>query len=317
MTTAPLISIIIPAYNCARFLEQTLNGILAQTLTAWECVIIDDGSGDETAAIAKRFTCEDSRFRVFAQPNGGPSVARNHGFQVSNAASRYVTFMDSDDVWLPHALQTLLEEIERHPDAIGAHGLGEYIDAQGNVVNPGEYAERGRQRMGFDGKNFRLWDLAQPTSFAVLSQGNVLFPPGLVLARRSAYDKAGSFDESFKGPEDWDMLIRLSRHGDLRFVNEVILLYRRHDSNLGAVAGIEREAWRVRCKAFFSPENSPEQQRIARGGWRAYQIYMIQQRLSQAKSHLNKRDYKQSIGMVARVPVHCYRYVQGHPTMPK
>src|SRR5207237_4739770 len=117
---------------------------------------------------------------------------------------------------------------------------------------------RGRRRIGVVGRRRVELALDSPTDFAVLVNGNVLFPPGLLLARRNAYERAGRFDSWFRGPEDWDMLIRLSRQGYLAFENEVILLYRNHDSNLGAAPGIERAAWLVRCKAFHSPENTDE-----------------------------------------------------------
>ena len=119
---------------------------------------------------------------------------------------------------------------------------------------PGAYPERGRSRLALDGRRLRTLPLNRPTDFSVLINGNVLFPPGLVLARRWAYERVGPFDESFRGAEDWDMLIRLSRLGHLSFVDQVILHYRRHDANAGAAAGIERAAWLVRCKAFDSPE---------------------------------------------------------------
>ncbi len=311
---APSISIIMPAYNCERFLPATLDSILSQTVTDWECVIVDDGSKDGTAAVAEAYVNRDPRIRLFRQPNGGPSAARNHGFRERHPSSKYVTFMDSDDVYLPDALSTLRTELENNPQFIGAHGLADYIDENGRPVNPGEYADRGRQRLGFDGKRLVEWDLAQPTSFDVLVNGNVLFPPGLILTRKEFYEKAGPFDETFRGPEDWDMLIRLSRFGDLQFINRVIMLYRRHSSNLGAMPGIAEQAWRVRCKAFFSPENSKEHQQKARGGWKAYQMYMISQRLLTAKKDAANRRYRAAVSGCARIPVHLYRYARGHPT---
>jgi GT2 family glycosyltransferase len=151
--------------------------------------------------------------------------------------------MDGDDVWLPHALETLLERLERRPGAIGSHGLAEFIDANDEVIDEGSYSSRGRERLGRLGRRLTEWPLDQPTEFDVLINGNVLFPPGLLLTRRSAYEAAGPFDESFSRTEDWAMLIRLSRQGPLEFVNEVILHYRRHDQNLEATGTVARQAW--------------------------------------------------------------------------
>jgi glycosyltransferase involved in cell wall biosynthesis len=109
----PLISVVVPIYNSGRFLRATLDSVAAQTEGRWECVVVDDGSVDDGPAIAGSFADADPRFRVETQENRGPSAARNAGFCASHRASRYVTFMDSDDVWLPHALGTLLERLER------------------------------------------------------------------------------------------------------------------------------------------------------------------------------------------------------------
>jgi hypothetical protein len=147
----------------------------------------------------------------------------------------------------------------------------------------------------------------------VLINGNVLFPPGLVLAHRWAYDRVGPFDESFHGAEDWDMLIRLSRLGHLMFVDQVILHYRRHDANAGATAGIPWQAWLVRCKGFDSPENSPAQRVAARRGWRAYQRLMIEHRVRAMRDAATARRISDLADNMARVPVHALRYVRGRP----
>jgi glycosyltransferase involved in cell wall biosynthesis len=310
---APSISVVIPVFNVDRFLGQTLRSVQEQTFTDWECVIVDDGSTDDTSDIAAGFAAQDRRFRVARTENGGPSAARNWGFLLTNPSSDFVTFMDSDDLWLPHALETLRSRLRADAGAIGAHGLAEMIDEHGEVVEPGSYPARGRRRLGLEGRRLVVWALDRPTQFAVLVNGNVLFPPGLVLARRSAYERAGRFDEHFRGPEDWDMLIRLSRHGNIAFVDDVILHYRMHGSNLGAAPGIARQAWLVRCKAFHSPENTAEQQRIARVGWRAYQLDMVRERSRSGWTHLRAGRAREAANELARIPIHLFRYVRGYP----
>ena len=309
----PLISVIVPAYNVAEFLPATLESIVAQTEERWECVLVDDGSSDETYSVAAGYERDDSRIRVVRVSNGGASHARNEGFRRSSASSKYVTFMDSDDVWLPHALATLLGGAARNEQAIGSHGLGELIDAEGAPIAPGVWADAGRNRFGVDGHRLIRWPLDRPTSFAVLVNGNVLFPPGLVLARRKAYELAGPFDEALSGPEDWDMLIRLSRFGDLEFVNEVILEYRRHHKNLGASTSVPRQAWLVRCIAFHSQENTPLQRDIARRGWRAYQVRMALDRVASARRALSRGHIATAAADAARLPVYAWRYIRGYP----
>jgi glycosyltransferase involved in cell wall biosynthesis len=244
---------------------------------------------------------------------GGVSAARNYGFRRIAQTSRFVSFMDSDDVWLPHALGTLLGRLEADRTVIGCHGLAEFIDTRGLPMLPGEYPETGRKRLGLEGHRLVKWPLDRPTSFEVLINGNVLFPPGLILARRRAYERAGRFDEHLSAAEDWDMLIRLSRYGDLAFANEVILHYRRHDDNLGARAGVAEQAWLVRCIAFHSPENSAVQRDIARRGWRAYQIYMARSRMRASTDRLRGRDMQGAVGCALALPAHARRYIRGYP----
>jgi glycosyltransferase involved in cell wall biosynthesis len=309
----PLISIVMPTYNSGRFLGRTLESVVAQTEQRWECVVVDDGSADKSPRIAAEYSAADPRFRVIEQPNGGASSARNSGFRATNPSTSFVTFMDSDDVWLPHALATLLARLQANPQAIGSHGLAEFIDEDDELVAPGMYAERGRSRLGREGRRLIEWPLDRPTNFDVLINGNVLFPPGLVLTRRSVYEVVGPFDESLNGPEDWDMLIRLSRHGHFEFVNEVLLHYRRHDSNLGASGTIPEQAWLVRCKAFHSPENSPEQQRAARLGWRAYQVRMALEALGEGRTALRRRHVPGVMKACLRLGAAFVRYVRGWP----
>lgn len=309
----PLISVVVPAYDAARFLPATLESVLAQTEQQWECIVVDDGSSDDTYPVASGFARGDPRFRAVRIEHGGVCRARNEGFRLLAQGSRFVSFMDSDDVWLPHALETLLARMQRDEGLVGSHGLAEFIDAEGQKYAPGAYAETGRDRWGLEGRRLVRWSLDRPTTFDVLINGNVLFPPGLLLAQRDAYERAGPFDEALDIAADWDMLIRLSRFGDLDFVDDVILLYRRHDANMGAQPATPAQAWLVRCIAFHSPENSPAQQRIARRGWRAYQLQMVGRRTSEAAAALRERRLREAFDRTARVIVHAWRYIRGYP----
>jgi glycosyltransferase involved in cell wall biosynthesis len=310
----PSVSIVVPAFNCAPFLGATLASVSGQTLTDWECIIVDDGSSDATLEVANDHASADPRFKVFHRENGGPAGARNHGYCLTDRRSEYVTFMDADDVWLPHALETLRRQVQLDRIAVGAHGLAELIDEHGCAVEPGSYSSVGRSRLGVERGRLVVWPLDRPTDFRVLVNGNVLFPPGLVLARRSAYDAVGPFDEAFRGPEDWDMLIRLSRIGYLSFLDEVVLYYRRHGSNLGAADGIERQAWLVRCKAFHSPENDEHERKVARSGWRAYQRHLVRKRYEAATAHLACHNLKAAVREFSRSGVSAFRFMRGYPT---
>ena len=164
------------------------------------------------------------------------------------------------------------------------------------------HSDFGRNRLGLEGRSLIVLPLDRPTSFDVLINGNVLFPPGLLLGGEAHMSGLGDSRE-VQGPEDWDMLIRLSRFGYLAFVDEVIFNYRRHGSNMGETPGIEFQAWLVRCKGFYSPDNDAVQQRSARRGWRAYQRYMTSQRCSSARDDLRAKRPGPAVGQIARIPV--------------
>src|ERR1700722_20075762 len=111
----PLISVIIPAFNSASTLAESLQSVQAQTFKNFEAIIVDDGSTDETPDIARGFCAADSRFTLIRQPNGGVSAARNNG--LGRARGEWVAFQDADDVWFAEKLERQLELTRQHPDA--------------------------------------------------------------------------------------------------------------------------------------------------------------------------------------------------------
>ncbi len=110
----PAISIIVPIYNMEKYLEYCLDSIRAQTFEDWECILVDDGSTDNTAAICKKFADKDSRFKLVSKPNGGVSSARNAGLR--NAVAEYIGFVDPDD-WVEPQLFERLYYLATHYDA--------------------------------------------------------------------------------------------------------------------------------------------------------------------------------------------------------
>lgn len=104
---APLISIIMPAYNAARFIEVAIRSVISQTITDWELLVLDDGSSDDTLVIAQRLALEDNRIRVVPNKNNmGVAKTRNHGFELCRG--EYVALLDSDDYWHPEKLEVQL-----------------------------------------------------------------------------------------------------------------------------------------------------------------------------------------------------------------
>ncbi|WOC52442.1 hypothetical protein BPO_1795 [Bergeyella porcorum] len=107
---SPLISIIIPIYNAEAYLDETLASVFAQTYSNWECIIVNDGSTDNSLSIAKQWAEKDLRFKVFSQENAGVSAARNYGIDL--AKGEYLVFIDSDDTTNPHYLNDFILILE-------------------------------------------------------------------------------------------------------------------------------------------------------------------------------------------------------------
>ncbi len=105
---SPVFSIIIPCYNQAVFLEDAIESLISQKLESWECLIIDDGSLDDTAKIAQKWVDTDSRIKLYRKENGGLSSARNLGLK--HAVGRYIQFLDCDDILKPEKLQLAYNE---------------------------------------------------------------------------------------------------------------------------------------------------------------------------------------------------------------
>jgi glycosyltransferase involved in cell wall biosynthesis len=315
MSKQPFISIIVPAHNNEEHIGQTLESIRAQSIQDWECVVVDDGSSDKTCAVVEAVCAVDGRVRLVRQSRGGASTARNRGFLESSPASEYVSFMDADDVWEADALETLVGRLLQVPEAIGAHGIAEFIDAHGRPLNPGGFSSFGRRRLGYRDGAIREWPVEEPTVFETLVWTGPLYPPGLLLARREAYERAGFFDVQLRHCEDWDMCLRLSRLGCLEFVDKVLLSYRRHGHNQSSdPRGSAAMVQRLHHKTFFSPENTPKQLEMLRAGWKAWQWYKVKEKWARTKS-VRMRDLPHSLfHAVAGVPLHLMRYMRGHPT---
>ncbi|HOV10900.1 MAG TPA: glycosyltransferase family 2 protein [Bacteroidales bacterium] len=109
-TISPYFSVIIPTYNRAHIIARTLQSVKGQSFTSWECIVVDDGSTDNTEAVIKQWMGQDKRLRYIRQQNAERSVARNNG--IKNACGKYICFLDSDDEYLSTHLSVLHDKIQ-------------------------------------------------------------------------------------------------------------------------------------------------------------------------------------------------------------
>lgn len=148
----PLVSIIIPTYNRAHLISETLDSVLAQTYTNWECIIVDDGSTDNTFEVISSYVNKDARFQYHHRPTdrlAGGNAARNYGFEVSKG--EYVIFLDSDDLLLNNCLQNRLKYFAKNSFANLLITNVAYLDSKNQIVNkdPLKFSPSGYLEMFF------------------------------------------------------------------------------------------------------------------------------------------------------------------------
>ncbi len=205
------ISVVIPAYNASRFLGATLKSILEQTLPADEILVIDDGSKDDTAAIAESF---GPPIRVIRRSNAGQAASRNFGVQ--QATSEWIAFLDADDLWEPTKLARQMEELGRNPAAELCYTGRRNFTEENGVI------ERGL-----------VTPVPAPADLRQALFRNTTFMPSSTVLRRSVFLAAGGFDAKYKIIEDWDLWLRLLRDGTVfAACREPLLLYRIHPDSV-------------------------------------------------------------------------------------
>ena len=206
MPNQPAVSIIMPCYNAAVHLPQSVGSVLAQTFTDWELIAVDDGSTDSTLAWLQAQM--DSRLRIHAQSNQGVSAARNAGLGL--ARGKYVAFLDADDTWAPTLMEKLLMTLEAQPGAVLA-----YCGWQ-NVGLPGPR-----------GQPFVPPDYETPAKRETLFAG-CRWPIHAALTKRKAILAAGSFDPRLKNAEDFALWLEIAGTASIVRVPEVLAHYHFH-----------------------------------------------------------------------------------------
>jgi glycosyltransferase involved in cell wall biosynthesis len=219
---SPGISIIIPCYNYGHFLPETLESLRQQTITNWECLVVDDGSTDGTAEIVKKMSGVDPRFRYLHQSNQGQPTARNTGLQ--NALGKYIQFLDADDLLAPDKLRIQSSLLDNDPWVDIVYGKVRYFET-------GKRNELFLDRWGDPMKEWMPMLSGRGTSLLrALTEKNIL-ELGCVLFRKTAVDKMGEFDARLQGVEDYDYCFRAAAAG-LRFryldAPETEILMRHH-----------------------------------------------------------------------------------------
>lgn len=208
----PKVSVIIPCYNQAHFLPEALASVQAQTFQDWECIIVNDGSPDNTAEVAREWIARDSRFQYIEKPNGGLSSARNRGLQ--EATGEYVHFLDSDDYVAPEFYREMVRSLESDPGACLAFTGWSLVDSVRNVLTSDQVVNP-----DYDWYHYMLQ--------------RCLCPCHAIVCKKELFDLVGNFDESLRSCEDWDMWLRIAATGrGLAQVEGHFVYYRQHGQSM-------------------------------------------------------------------------------------
>jgi glycosyltransferase involved in cell wall biosynthesis len=200
---ARLVSVVVPAYNYGELLPQALESVLSQTYVNWECVIVDDGSTDDTRETAEQWCQRDRRFRYLFQENRGPSAARNLG--IRNSSGDFLQFLDADDRLMPEKLELHVRYLDNHPESDIVYGPAAFfrsetpdslmVSLEGRLTRP---------------LMARVHGAAE--AFEKLQHHNIM-PLPAALTRRLVIDRAGLFDEKPRAMEDHGFWLRCAASG--------------------------------------------------------------------------------------------------------
>jgi glycosyltransferase involved in cell wall biosynthesis len=202
----PNASVVLPTYNQAEFLPQALDGVLNQTWRDYELIVVNDGSTDDTSRILDEYQ-QRYGFTVIHQENQKLPQALNAGFH--RARGQYLTWTSSDNVMLPHMLETLIDALCSHPQVGLVYADWEIIEEQGIVTGSVQTLDYDRY---------------------LLTQVNYI--NACFLYRRACQDVVGLYDPEYIYAEDWEYWLRISRHFKMMRVPQVLYQYRIHDSSL-------------------------------------------------------------------------------------
>ena len=206
-----LVSVIIPVYNCERFLAEAIESALAQTYRPIEVIVVDDGSTDRSADIARSY----EEVHYIYQANQGPAVARNTG--LAAAQGEFIAFLDHDDVWLPNKLAVQVEHLIEHPDG----GLN--VCRIENFLDPGVSLPPGGGDVPLMKEQINL---------------------GTMVVRRDVFSQVGDFDPGYSVADDLDWVTRAKDLGARMTILPDVLMRRRvHEANLSHDVQTRKSDW--------------------------------------------------------------------------
>jgi glycosyltransferase involved in cell wall biosynthesis len=276
-----------PAYNVARYIGETLDSVFAQTFTDYELIIINDGSPD-TVELERVLQPSMVRIRYIKQQNLGAGAARNEGLRA--ARGEIIAFLDADDLWLPNYLEEQMRFI----------GKNDYDLVCADAMHFGDSPLAGKTYM--EAYMQRAPSEGEVTFLGLVSAAQSLITSGVVVRRTHIID-VGMFDEGLRNSQDFDLWLRLARHGcRLAYQRKLLLRYRCHQNSLSGNE-INRTARQLRVydkieKSFeLTPDERPTVSRAIENR-RALLEFEL------GKHYLEKGDFEKSHAAFTRADGH-------------
>lgn len=217
----PLVSVVIPAYNSARYIGVAIDSVLQQDYPALEILVIDDGSIDNTTEIVASY---GDKVRLLTQTNQGSAAARNHGIRHANG--KYIAFLDADDAWWSHKIRYQVEALMQSGHKMAySRFIRWYEDANGHFTHPEtEFSVTPHPHVSED-------DMVTGSLYAELLLDCIVWT-STVIVEKNELEEAGMFDEYLRKGQDYDLWIRLSRRIDMLGLEQPTALYRIHPSSI-------------------------------------------------------------------------------------
>ena len=236
----PTVSVIIPAYNCDRYIVQAVESVLQQKDCNYEIVIVDDGSTDDTEKVLQPYL---SQIRYVKQTNQGVAAARNHGIAIARA--NLVAFLDADDYFIEGKLAAQAEMLLKRPDLGIIHSGWQRVDSEGNKlldVRPWEQVPE---------LNLKGWLRWKPVL------------PSAMMFRREWLQYVGGFDARFPPAEDTNLVLKLALKGcKTAWLKQITVYYRQHESSAMHKGLPQARALTAVTDDFFSRPNLPPEVRM-------------------------------------------------------
>ena len=253
----PKVSVVIPTYNCDRYLAEAIGSVLSQSYSKTEVIVVDDGSTDRTAELLQHYVQQDGdRVRSFHQPNQGVAIARNHGIQM--AKGDWIAFLDADDFFLPDKLAAQMAIAEANPDLGIVHSGWNRVDPQGQLlvsITPWQQIPR------LDLESWLRWKPVLPSA---------------MLFRRDWLIRSGGFDPRFPPAEDTELVLRLARMGcAATWLEQVTVGYRQHPQSAMHQGLPQARSLTAVIDDFFAQPDLPESVRWLEASVRYHTLVWI------------------------------------------